>query len=196
MPSSSGGMSHSSSDLLDQLIADYVCAVEKGDAPDREQLLAAHPELADDLRDFFRHRDRMEKLLDPLRSAAARVLYLRCPHCHNAIELVDQVDITELNCPSCGSSFSLVTTNSMDRFPNGTQRIGQFELIQQVGVGQFGSVWKARDLALERTVAIKIPRSGKLSLLEAEMLLRDARLAAQLSPFTGELAVGMVMLGL
>ena len=85
----------------------------------------------------------MEKLLDPLRSAAARILNVRCPHCHNAIELVDHTQVTSLSCPSCGSDFSLVSDGSGGRFPGGMKKIGQFQLIEQVGVGQFGCVWKA-----------------------------------------------------
>lgn len=180
MVSSNSETRETSTELLDQLVADYVRAVERGESPDREQLLAAHPELKNDLQDFFHYRDRMKELFDPVRNATARALHLRCPHCHNTIELVEHVDVTELSCPSCGSNFSLVTTGSTGRFPNGSQRIGQFQLVEQVGIGQFGSVWKARDLTLERTVAIKIPRKGQLSSGETEMFLRDARLSAQL----------------
>jgi len=165
---------------LDRVVADYLRAVEQGELPDRDELVRHHPELADDLRDFFRYRDRMEGLLDPLRSAADRVLNVRCPHCHHAIELVEHAEVSDLSCPSCGSHFSLVTTGNSECFPGGLKRVGQFQLIDHVGIGQFGSVWKARDLTLERTVAIKIPRNRALSEAEAEMFLRDARLAAQL----------------
>ena len=51
---------------------------------------------------------------------------------------------------------------------------------EQVGVGAFGSVWKARDLELDRTVAVKIPRKGQLDEDETEQFLREARSAAQL----------------
>jgi serine/threonine protein kinase len=39
-----------------------------------------------------------------------------------------------------------------------TEKIGRFELIQEVGRGAFGTVWEARDTRLDRTVAVKIPR--------------------------------------
>ncbi len=41
-------------------------------------------------------------------------------------------------------------------------------------------VWKARDTKLDRTVAVKIPRSGQTDPVEAEQFLREARTAAQL----------------
>jgi serine/threonine protein kinase/formylglycine-generating enzyme required for sulfatase activity len=181
MVSTDSRVDDSANELLDQVVADYVRAVERGDAPDREQLVLKYPELADELSEFFRRRDRMEKLVDPLRRAAAHVLNVRCPHCRNAIELIDNAQLTDLSCPSCGSSFSLVAEGNALHFPNGIKRIGQFQLIERVGVGQFGSVWRARDLTLERTVAIKIPRSNSLGETETEMFLRDARLASQLN---------------
>jgi WD40 repeat protein/tRNA A-37 threonylcarbamoyl transferase component Bud32 len=58
--------------------------------------------------------------------------------------------------------------------------IGHFELVDQIGVGSFGSVWRARDTELDRTVAVKIPRKGQLDPAETEQFLREARAAAQL----------------
>ncbi len=168
-------------DRLDEIVASYVRQLETGGIPNRRQLIEQHPDLADELRGFFAHSDRMEELLNPLRSAAARVLNIRCPHCHNAIEFLDDLSLTDLNCPSCGSSFSLVTPDGLGQTPGSRKRLGQFQLIQRVGLGQFGSVWKARDLTLERTVAIKIPRRGQLTNVDVEMFLRDARLSAQLN---------------
>jgi eukaryotic-like serine/threonine-protein kinase len=53
-------------------------------------------------------------------------------------------------------------------------------LIEQLGFGAFGAVWKARDTQLDRTVAVKIPRKGNLTPEETEKILREARAAAQL----------------
>ena len=58
--------------------------------------------------------------------------------------------------------------------------MGQFEVLEQVGTGAFGTVWKARDARLDRLVAIKIPRQRHLEPAEAEKFLREARAAAQL----------------
>ena len=52
--------------------------------------------------------------------------------------------------------------------------------MHQVGVGAFGSVWKARDKELDRIVAVKIPRRDQLSAAEADAFFREARAAAQL----------------
>ncbi len=35
-------------------------------------------------------------------------MHVRCPHCHNPIEVVGDDSFTDLECPSCGSHFPLV----------------------------------------------------------------------------------------
>ena len=42
-------------------------------------------------------------------------------------------------------------------------RLGKFELLEELGAGSFGHVFRARDTELGRIVAIKIPRAGSLA---------------------------------
>jgi len=58
--------------------------------------------------------------------------------------------------------------------------IGHLELIERLGVGGFGAVWKAHDTKLDRIVAVKIPRRSNIDRVETETFLREARTAAQL----------------
>ena len=85
-----------------------------------------------------------------------------------------------MTCPSCGSAFHVVSGLSTAQWDGGQRRIGQFELIEQVGVGHFGKVWKARDSELDRVVAVKIPRKEQLSAEESAQFFREARATAQL----------------
>jgi serine/threonine protein kinase len=64
---------------------------------------------------------------------------------------------------------------------NGSGHLGKFELLETLGAGSYGYVFRARDTELGRIVAIKIPRSGHLASEEdAARFLREARSAAQL----------------
>src|SRR6476660_9288045 len=85
-------------------------------------------------------------------------LEIRCPMCHAPMEVAVDTVLTDLICSSCGSHFSLVDQSQATRVAPALSRMGRFELIERLGVGGYGSVWKARDNELDRTVAIKIPR--------------------------------------
>lgn len=106
-------------------------------------------------------------------------LHVRCPHCQHAMEIVDEDALVEITCPSCDSQFSLLGEQTLD-YQHQESTIGRFQLLQQLGVGAFGSVWRARDPDLDRDVAIKIPRKDQLTRAESELFLREARSAAQL----------------
>ena len=60
----------SAGDPLDAVIADYVQQVEAGAVPDREALLARHPQLADRLRAYFADCDRLDRQAADLRLSA------------------------------------------------------------------------------------------------------------------------------
>jgi serine/threonine protein kinase len=61
------------------------------------------------------------------------------------------------------------------------RRLGKFELLEELGVGSFGQVFRARDTELGRIVAIKMLRAGRLASREAvDRFVREARSAAQL----------------
>jgi eukaryotic-like serine/threonine-protein kinase len=105
-----------------------------------------------------------------------------CPHCRSPIDFVHQNTVDDVICPICGSSFRLEresTTPWSTR--NGRRRLGRFDLLDTLGVGTFGTVYKAYDPQLDRIIALKVPRVGTL-LTEAERtrFLREGRSMAQL----------------
>lgn len=107
-------------------------------------------------------------------------MQIRCPHCRQPVELVEDSPLEQIDCPSCGSQFNLLDDETIDRRTEAGGTIGHFKLVEHLGMGQFGTVWMARDTELDRTVAIKIPRQEQISRSDVEMFLREARAAAQL----------------
>jgi hypothetical protein len=57
-------------------------------------------------------------------------------------------------------------------------RFGRFDLIERLGLGAFGTVWKARDRRLDRIVAVKILHPGLPG--QTPSVLREAKAAARL----------------
>jgi WD40 repeat protein/tRNA A-37 threonylcarbamoyl transferase component Bud32/tetratricopeptide (TPR) repeat protein len=69
----------------------------------------------------------------------------------------------------------------VETVPPREQRLNRFLLLDIVGQGGFGTVYRARDPELDRLVAIKVPRAGNLSSPhEQDRFLREARSVAQL----------------
>ncbi len=109
-------------------------------------------------------------------------VHINCPHCADPIAIVERGgDEADMVCPSCGSSFRLAPDRTRTLSKDNLPAVGKFELIEAVGRGAFGTVYRARDTQLHRTVAIKVPRNGKLAGDEDEhRFVREARSVAQL----------------
>ncbi len=120
------------SDSLDAVIADYVQQVEAGDVPDREALLAQHPELADRLRAFFADYDRLDRQAADLRLSA------------------DPNRTTDATVPP------------VDGLPR-VRYFGDYELLEVIARGGMGVVYKARQVSLNRLVALKMILKGELA---------------------------------
>lgn len=107
----------------------------------------------------------------------------RCPNCNHTVEIdagpqgVDET-IDSLTCPSCQSKFSLSGDDRPTEIPAAGLTIAHFEVLQILGEGAFGSVFKAWDPQLERHVAVKVLREGRETKDSAKQMLREARAAA------------------
>ncbi len=109
-----------------------------------------------------------------------RAIALCCPHCHASNEVLVDTAVADVTCATCGNGFSLVDRGADERFATPLHSIAHFELIQRIGMGAFATVWKARDVKLDRIVALKIPRLLQADVLEEERFLREAQTVANL----------------
>jgi eukaryotic-like serine/threonine-protein kinase len=107
--------------------------------------------------------------------------HIRCPNCDNPIEVVCMSETTEVHCPSCHSSFRVERHASLPWSPwIGEKKVEQFELLEVLGYGACGTVYKAYDTKLDRMVALKVLRAGNLARAEEKArFLRESRITAQ-----------------
>src|SRR5205085_5320183 len=103
-----------------------------------------------------------------------------CPDCGECVPV--QPDSGEATCRSCARRFVVETGTSLPFAVTELPRtLGQFQLLELLGQGGFGTVYRAHDASLGRMVAIKVPRSGAFAGPEdKERFLREARNAARL----------------
>jgi serine/threonine protein kinase len=73
-------------------------------------------------------------------------MQVRCPHCQNPLEVLDDSSLTDIQCPSCESRFNLLADEATLTYrEDENPMIGHFELQSKLGTGSFGTVWKAKD---------------------------------------------------
>ena len=85
--------------------------------------------------------------------------------------------------PDYQNSLSVLHSDSLSeraRRLAGVREIGSLRLIQEIGAGTFGVVWKAWDSRLEREVAVKLPTEMSLGRDYAAEFRREAQSAAGL----------------
>jgi WD40 repeat protein/tetratricopeptide (TPR) repeat protein len=103
-----------------------------------------------------------------------------CPHCSHLIEVNESGTPLDGHDHASGSTVAEGPPSLPFRtIPH--ERLGKLTLLERLGAGSFGEVWKARDTELNRLVAVKIPHAGYLSDgANQDRFLREARSAAVL----------------
>lgn len=120
-------------------------------------------------------------------------MQINCPKCQKPIELMETISFREAEesgvektqiaqgvfCPDCGlipfEFQSPVRSNKSIVPPE--ELISHFRLLKPLGQGGFGVVWLAKDVNLDRLVALKMPFTNKSSVAD---LLHEAQSAAKL----------------
>jgi WD40 repeat protein/tRNA A-37 threonylcarbamoyl transferase component Bud32 len=137
-------MTSSSSDAslrdqrVNEVIAAYLEAVDAGRPPDRAEILARHPDLAAELSAFFADQDCFRRLAEPLRPAVP------------GRPAGDQPTVAPGPTPAAGPGTHV-------------RYFGDYELLEEVARGGMGVVYKARQVSLNRVVALKMILAGQLA---------------------------------
>ncbi len=141
--------SHSSENPeLNALLASYLGAVDRGEQPDRQQLIDRHPQFADELRAFFAINDQLEVAVG--KSPIANPLVAQPPIVKPPI-VQPPVDAA----PFAETILGPKSTSS-SKFLG-----GRYKLLENIGEGGMGSVWVAeQQQPVKRKVAIKLIKAG------------------------------------
>jgi WD40 repeat protein len=143
---------------VNRVLADYLEAQRLGQVPDREDLLRRHPDLADELRSFFADQHRFGQLAEGIGPSATAA-------------------------PAPVGPPTLADGEGEDRGPGlGKVRyFGDYELLEEIARGGMGVVYKARQVSLHRTVALKMILGGRFaSPDDVQRFRREAEAAANL----------------
>jgi len=144
---------------LQEILLVYLEATEAGQKPDRHELIERHADLAAELNEFFVEQDRLDRLAKPLRAVAegARDGMTPTP--------AGQQTAGDADAPSKAAARSF----------------GDYELLEEIGRGGMGVVYKARQKSLHRLIALKVIRQEDLgSPAEARRFRNEAEIVATL----------------
>jgi WD40 repeat protein/tRNA A-37 threonylcarbamoyl transferase component Bud32 len=129
---------------LEEVLEEYMRRLDCGEVVDRDQFLARHPELADQLRSYFAGTDEVDQLRRQQEQQTPTSLPYR--------------DLPQLVVPAlAGSPPAKAGTTS------GGRLVGDYELLEQIGYGGMGVIYKARQIHLGRLVALKMIRPDRLA---------------------------------
>ena len=118
---------------LEEVLAEYLQAVAAGLRPDQRALMARYPDMSRELEEFFQDQALLERALTP-RAA-----------------------------PSGGGPRATPVGETAVAAPGHPRRFGEYELLEEIGRGGMGVIYKARQVRLNRLVAIKMILAGEFA---------------------------------
>jgi hypothetical protein len=152
---------------LGEAIAAYLAAIEAGQALDRQTFFAAYPEVAAELAESIEHEERVNRLVAPVRAtettlAAADLGAAQglanpdetVPCSTPEPRVVGMEPVAHSVAEGNGAADDPLAAGARVRY------FGDHELRKLIGKGGMGLVYQAKQLSLNRLVALKMIRSG------------------------------------
>ena len=163
--------------LLDEIVTAYLKAVEVGQLPDRAELLARHPDLADELAEFFAAQKSIDQAAAQIRGHATVLVPAGAsPTLAPGEAPANAGSGSACEAPTLGPGEVPVNPGL------GTIRyFGDYDLLKEIARGGMGVVYKARQLSLNRIVALKMILTGQLAApADVQRFRAEAEAAANL----------------
>ncbi|XZE53011.1 serine/threonine-protein kinase [Planctomycetaceae bacterium SH139] len=166
-------MTEPQDDTFEEIVADALVREGHGEAVDREELIKQHPDLAHSLHAFFANHDRLRDLAggaDPTTSAGVGSSGPKRTSAGGALEATTLGSVDE----ELGAGERPVICAQ-------TRHFGDYELLDEIARGGMGVVYRARQVNLNRIVALKMILAGRLASQEDVKRFRvEAEAAAHL----------------
>jgi WD40 repeat protein/tRNA A-37 threonylcarbamoyl transferase component Bud32 len=149
---------------LHEILHSYLQAVDGGQAPDQEEFVRQHPELAEELRAFFADQKKLDELAQSMGQESSAVV----PRAGGISPLSPSDSAAAPTLPpreSAPASEEPATLGPGEARTLGTKvrYFGDYELLEEVARGGMGVVYKARQVSLNRIVALKMILTGQLA---------------------------------
>src|SRR4051812_43320087 len=124
---------------LEAVLHAYLQAVDAGQPPDRDALLREHPEFASELAAFFADQNEVARLAKGMAEPVVPSPRASEPPLLTGAEAAVSAPGTRL------------------------RYFGDYELLEEIARGGMGVVFKARQISLNRVVALKMILAGQLA---------------------------------
>ncbi len=153
---------------LDDVIGAFLVALASGQNPNPAEWLARHPDLCPELAEFFADRERLDDLVEPLMAAPPQ--QAAAPTVSMPAEQSGTSDSSPQTAPGNteddrGPALDPDDDGASIVLPQGTRvrYFGDYELQEVLGEGGMGIVYKARQLSLNRPVALKMIKAARFA---------------------------------
>jgi tRNA A-37 threonylcarbamoyl transferase component Bud32 len=130
-------------DRLHEAVLVYLAEADAGRPPDPAAFLARYPDLAKDLQEFLATQDRLDPLLAPLRAVSPA---------RSFVEASGPTDDPEATTPHPLQNYA----------GEPPPVIPGYEILGVLGQGGMGVVYRARQVHMNRVVALKVIRASRL----------------------------------